>query len=83
MILEKRVLRIYGPIRKEVTGGLTKLHNELPNLYSSRNIIRMFKSKRMRWARHTERMGEVRNFYKILFGSLERPLGRPRYKWVE
>jgi hypothetical protein len=51
-VFENRVLRrIFGPKRDEVTGGLKKLHNEeLHNLYSSPNIIRMIKSRRMRWA---------------------------------
>jgi hypothetical protein len=44
--------RIFGPKRDEVTGGWRKLHNELHNLYSSSNIIRMTKSRRMRWAGH-------------------------------
>jgi hypothetical protein len=56
-----RVLRrIFGPKRREMTGGWRKLHNEeLHNLYSSPNIIRMNKSRRMRWAWHVARMGEV------------------------
>jgi hypothetical protein len=50
--------RIYGPKRDEVTGGWRKLHNEeLHSLYSSPNIIRMIKSRRMRWAGHVARMG--------------------------
>jgi hypothetical protein len=55
-----RVLRrILGPKRDEVTGDWRKLHNEqLHNLYSSPNIIRMIKSRRMRWAEHVTRMGE-------------------------
>jgi hypothetical protein len=62
-------------------GDWRKLHNEeLHNLYSSPNIIRMMKSRRMRWAGHVARMGEKRNAYRILVGKLEgkRPLGRPR-----
>jgi hypothetical protein len=53
-VFENRVLRIiFGPKRDEVTGGWRKLHNEeLHNLYSLPNIIRMIKSRRMRWARH-------------------------------
>jgi hypothetical protein len=54
--------RIFGLKRDEVTGGWRKLHNEeLHNLYSSLSIIRMIKSRRMRWARHVARMGERRN----------------------
>jgi hypothetical protein len=55
---ENRVLRIIGPKRYEVTGGWRKLHNEeLHNLYSSPNIIRMIRSRRMRWAWHVARVG--------------------------
>jgi hypothetical protein len=60
-VFENRVLRIFGPKRDEVTGGWRNLHNEeLHNLYSSPSIIRMIKSRRMRWARHVARMGEKR-----------------------
>jgi hypothetical protein len=81
-----RVLRtIFGPRRDEVTGDWRKLHNEeLHNLYSSPNIIRMIKSTRMRWAGHVARMGEKRNVCRILVDKPEgkRPLGRPRSRWV-
>jgi hypothetical protein len=77
-----RVLRrIFGPKRDEVTGDWRKLHNEeLHNLYSSPNIIRMMESRRTRWAGNVERMGENRNAYRILVGKPEgkRSLGRPR-----
>jgi hypothetical protein len=58
-VFENRVLRrIYGPKRDEVTGGWRKLHNEkLHNLYASSSIIRMIKSKRMKWAGHVARVG--------------------------
>jgi hypothetical protein len=61
-VFENRMLRrIFGP-KREVTGGWTKLHNEeLHNFYSSLNIIRMIKSRRMRCAGHVARMGEKRN----------------------
>jgi hypothetical protein len=66
--------------RYEVTGGWSKLHNEeLHNLYSTQSIIRITKSRRVRWAGHVARMGQ--NYaYRILVGKLEgkRPLGRPR-----
>jgi hypothetical protein len=78
--------RIFGPKRDEETGGWRKLHNEaLRNLYSSPSIIRMIKSRRMRWAGHVARMGEKRNAYRILVGKTERkrPLGRPRRRWVD
>jgi hypothetical protein len=69
-----------------VTEGWRKLHNEeLHNLYSSPSIIRMIKSRRMRWAGHVALMGEKRNAYGILVGMPEgkRPLGRPRRRWVD
>jgi transcription termination factor 2 len=69
-----------------VTGGWRKLHNdELHNLYSSPSIIRMIKSRRMRWAGHVARMGEKRNAYGILVGEPEgkRPLGRPRRRGMD
>jgi hypothetical protein len=64
-VFENRVLRrIFGPKRDEVTGGWRKLHyEELHNLYSSPSIIRIIKSRRMRWAGHVTRMGEKRNAY--------------------
>jgi hypothetical protein len=69
-----------------VTGGWRKLHNkELHNLYSSPSIIRIIKSRRMRWAGHVARMGEKRNMYRLLVGKPEgkRPLGRPRSRWID
>jgi hypothetical protein len=74
------------PKRDEVTGGWRKLHNEeIYNLYSSPSIIRMIKSRRMRWAGHVARMGLKRNAYRILVGNPEgkRPLGRPKRRWVD
>jgi hypothetical protein len=63
------VLRIFGPNRDEVTGGWRKLHNEeLHRLYSSASIIRVIKSRRIRWAGHVARMREKRNAYRILVG---------------
>jgi hypothetical protein len=79
-VFENRVLRrISGPKRDEVTGGWRKLHNvELNNLYSSPYIIRVMKSRRMRWAGHVARMGEKRNAYKLLVGK---PAGKgPLYQ---
>jgi hypothetical protein len=63
-----------------------KLHNKkLRDLYSSPSIIRIIKSRRMRWAGHVARMGEKSNAYRLLVGKPEgkRPLGRPRRKWVD
>jgi hypothetical protein len=86
-VFENRVLRIiFRQRRNEVTGDWRKLHNEeLHNLYSSPNIIRMIKSRRMRWAGHIARMGETRIAYRILVGKLggKRPLGRPRSRSVD
>jgi hypothetical protein len=84
---ENRVLRgIFGSKGDEVIGGWRKLHNEeLHNLYCSPSIIRMIKSKTMRWAGHVERIREKRNAYRILSGEPEgkRPLGRPRRRWED
>jgi hypothetical protein len=75
-----------GAKRDEVTGDWRKLHNEeLCDLYSSPSIIRIIKSRRMRWVAHVARMGEKRNAYTLLVGKPEgeRPLGRPRRRWVD
>jgi hypothetical protein len=86
-VFENRVLRrIFGPKRDEVTAGWRKLHNEeLHNLYSSPSIIRVIKSRRMRWAGHIALMVKKMNAYRILVGKPEgkRPLGRPRHRWVD
>jgi hypothetical protein len=85
-VFGNKVLRgIFGPKRDEVTGGWRKLHNEeLHNLYSSPSIIRMIKSRRVRWTGHVARMGTKRNAYRILVGKPEekRPLGTPRRRWM-
>jgi hypothetical protein len=63
----------FGSKRNEVTGGWRKLHNEeLHDLYYSPSIIRMIKSRSMRWARHAARMGEKRNAYRIFVGTPEK-----------
>jgi hypothetical protein len=64
--------RIFGPKRDGVTGGWRKLYNEeLHNLYSLPSIIRIMKSRRMRWAGHAARMGEKRNMYRLLLGKTD------------
>jgi hypothetical protein len=84
-VFENRILRrIFGRKRDEVTGEWRKLHNEeLHNLYSSPDIIRQVKSRRMRWVGHVACMGEERKVYKVLVGKPKgkRPLGRPRHRW--
>ena len=86
-MFENRVLRrIFGPRRDGVRGEWRRLHNEeLNDLYSSPNIVRVIKSIRMRWAGHVARMGEERGVYSVLVGKPEgrRPLGRPRRRWAD
>jgi hypothetical protein len=86
-VFENRVLRrIFGPKRDEVMGEWRKLHDEkLRDLYSSPSIIRIIKSRRMRWTGLVARMGEKRNAYRLLVGKPEgkKPLGRPRRRWVD
>jgi len=77
--------RIFGPRSDEVTGEWRRLHNEeLNNLYSSPNIVRVIKSRRMRWTGHVALMGEERGVYRVLIGTPEgrKPMGRPRRRWV-
>jgi len=69
-VFENMVLRIFGPRRDGVTGEWRRLHNEeLSDLYSSPNIVRVIKSRRMRWAGHVVRMGEERGAYRVLVGK--------------
>ena len=86
-MFENRVLRtIFGPKRDEVTDELRKVHNEeLNDLYPSPNIVRVIKTRRVRWAEHVARMGERRGVYRVFIGKSEgmRPLGRPRRKWED
>jgi len=82
-VFENRVLRrIFG---SEGGGGVwKKLHNEeLNDLYSSPNIVRVIKSRRVRWVGHVASMEESRGVYRVLVGKPERkrPLGRPRHRW--
>jgi len=86
-VFENRVLRrVFWPKRDEVAGERRKLHNEeLSDLYSLPNIVRVVKSKRMRWAGHVARMGEGRGVHRVLVGKPEgkRPPGRPRRRWED
>jgi PAS domain-containing protein len=86
-VFENRVLRrIFGLKRDEVKGEWRKLLNEeLHDLYSSPSIIRIIKSRRMRWAGHVARMVEKRNVHRLLVEKPEgkRPLRRPRCRWVD
>jgi hypothetical protein len=77
---------IFGRKRDEVTGEWRRLHNKkLHALYSSPNIIRVIKSRRLKWAGHVTLMGERRGAYGVLVGKPEgrRPLGRPRRRWED
>ena len=86
-VFENRALRgIYGLKKIEVTREWRKLHNEeLIDLYSSPNIVRVIKSRRMRWASHVVRVGENRGVYRVLVWKHEgkRPLGRPGLGWED
>ena len=78
--------RIFGPRRDEVTGEWRRLHNEeQDDLYTTPNIVRVIKSRRMRCAGHVARMGEEREVYRVLAGKPEGriPLGRPRRRWED
>jgi hypothetical protein len=85
-VFENRVLRIFGPEGNEVTEEWRKLYNEeLNGLYFLPNIVRVIKSRKMRWAGHVARMGEGRGVYRVLVRKPEgkRPLGRPRRRWED
>jgi hypothetical protein len=85
-VSDNRVLRrLFGPKREE-DGSWRKLHNdELHSLYSSPNIVKAIKSRRMWWAGHVARMGDGRGVYRVLIGrpEVKRPLGRPRRRWED
>ena len=86
-MFENRVLRkVFGPKRDEMTGEWRKLHNEeLNDLYSLPNIVRVVKSRQMRCAGHVARTGEDRGVHRVLVGKPEgkRSLGRPRHRWED
>jgi hypothetical protein len=85
-VFENRVLRrVFGTKRDEVTGEWRKLHVEVGDLYSLPNIVRVVKSRRMRWAGHVARMGEAKVVHRVLVGKPEgkRPLGRLRHRWED
>ena len=88
-VFENRVLRrVFGPKRDEVTGEWRKLHNEeLNDMYSLPNIVRVVKSRRMRWAGHVARMEEDKVVHRVLVGkpegTLSLRLGRPRSRWED
>jgi len=86
-VFENRVLRrVFRSKRDEVTGEWRKLQNEeFRDLYSLPNVVRVIKSRRMRWAGHVARMGEGRGVHRVLVGKLEgkMPLGRPRRRWED
>jgi len=78
--------RLFGPKRDEVTGEWRKLRNEeLNDLYSSSSVIRVIKSRRMRWAGHVALMDERRGVYRVLVGKPEKksPLGRLGHRWED
>jgi hypothetical protein len=83
-VFENTVLRSMFGTKRVEDGSWRKLHNyELHSLYSSPNIVKVIKSRRMRWTWHVARMGEGRGAYRVLVGRPEgkRPLGRPRRRW--
>jgi hypothetical protein len=86
-VFENRVLRrVFGPKRDEVAGERRKLHKEeLNDLYSLPNIVRVVKSIPMRWTGHVVLMGEDRGVHRVLVGKPEgkRLLGRPRRRWED
>jgi hypothetical protein len=85
-VFENRVLRrIFGPKREEDGSGRKLYNDELHSLYSSPNIIRVIKSRKMRWTVHVAHMGEGRGVYRVLIGRPEgkRPLERPRHRWED
>ena len=86
MFQNKVVRKIFGAKRDKITGEWRNLHNaELHALYSSPNIIRSLKSRRLRWVGHIAHMEQSRNAYRVLVGKPDGkgPLGRPRRRWED
>jgi hypothetical protein len=84
--VENRVLRRISGQKREEDGSLRKVHNdELHSLYASHNILRVIKSRMMRWAGHVALMEKARGVYRVLVGRFEgkRSLGRPRRRWKD
>jgi hypothetical protein len=85
-VFDNRVSRrIFGPMRDEVTGEWRKLRDEPKDLYSSRSVVGVIKSRKMSWAGHVARMGEERGVHRVLVGKPEgmRLLRRPRRRWED
>jgi len=85
-VFEDKVLRIFGPKRDEIRGEWRKLHNEeLNDLYPSPSIVRVIKSRRMRWAGLVALVRERKGVYRTFMGKPEgkRPLGGPRHRWED
>ena len=85
-VINRALKRVFGPKRDEVTGEWRKLHNEeLSDLYSLPNIVRVVKSRRMRWAGHVVRMGEGKGVHRVMVGKPEgkKPVGIPRHRWED
>ena len=86
IVLNRVLRRIFEPKTDEVTGKGRKLHNEeLNDLYSSFNTLRVIKARKIRWVRHVARMGEGLGVCRVLVGNPKgkRPLGRPRRRWED
>ena len=86
-MFENRVLRrVFGPKRDEVTGEWRKLHNkELSDLFFLPNIVRVVKSRRIKWEGHVVCLAKGREVYRFMVGKSEgkRPLGRPIRRWED
>ena len=84
-VFQNRILRrIFGP-KMDENGEWRRLHKELHSLYHLVNIVKVIKSRRLRWAGHVAKREEGRSAFKILTGKPtgKRPLGRPRHRWAD